>query len=234
MWSKNIVLKPFPIPRSWLKFRSFDWGFAKPFSCGWWGVSDGNPIRYGVRHIKLPRGAIVRYREWYGMDRKDENKTNIGLRLNSDEVARGILAREKDDGEITYGVADPAIFWAEDGPPIAETMAKCGLIWQKADNKRDPGWQEMRRRMKNDMVYCFDTCHDSVRTIPVLQHDEKKPEDLDTDAEDHAADDWRYAHMSRMWTEDPEVVQPIRSVNEMTMEEAWDTIEKKDTFDHRL
>jgi hypothetical protein len=49
------------------------------------------------------------------------------------------------------------------------------------------------------MAFCFNTCTDSIRTIPVLQHDPDKAEDLDTKAEDHAADDWRYACMSRPW-----------------------------------
>jgi hypothetical protein len=60
----------------------------------------------------------------------------------------------------------------------------------------------MRQRMKGDedgrpMIYTFSTCTDSIRTIPALQHDADKPEDLDTDGEDHAADEWRYACMSR-------------------------------------
>jgi hypothetical protein len=49
------------------------------------------------------------------------------------------------------------------------------------------------------MIYTFDTCVASIRTIPVLQHDLEKPEDLDTSSEDHAADDWRYACLSRPW-----------------------------------
>jgi hypothetical protein len=49
------------------------------------------------------------------------------------------------------------------------------------------------------MIYCFSTCRDSIRTIPVLQHDPNRAEDLDTNSEDHAADDWRYAAMSRPW-----------------------------------
>jgi hypothetical protein len=49
------------------------------------------------------------------------------------------------------------------------------------------------------MVYAFSTCVASIRTIPVLQHDPDRAEDLDTKAEDHAADDWRYACSSRPW-----------------------------------
>lgn len=49
------------------------------------------------------------------------------------------------------------------------------------------------------MIYWFSTCRDSIRTIPVLQHDPNRAEDLATDGEDHAADDARYACSSRPW-----------------------------------
>jgi hypothetical protein len=48
-------------------------------------------------------------------------------------------------------------------------------------------------------LYVFSTCKDFIRTFPVLQHDQNRAEDLDTDAEDHAADDCRYACLSRPW-----------------------------------
>jgi hypothetical protein len=60
------------------------------------------------------------------------------------------------------------------------------------------------------MIACFSTCVDSIRTIPALQHDEAKPEDLNTDMEDHAADDWRYACMSRPWAK---VIEPAEIKN---------------------
>ena len=78
---------------------------------------------------------------------------------------------------------------------------------RKADNRRVArlgamgGWDQMRSRLVGEdgrpMIYCFSTCTDSIRTIPALQHDEARPEDLDTNSEDHAADEWRYACMSR-------------------------------------
>ena len=73
------------------------------------------------------------------------------------------------------------------------------------------GWDTMRARMKGDedgrpMVVCFSTCVDSIRTIPALQHDMMRPEDLNTHMEDHAADEWRYGCMSRPYTtKTPEV-----------------------------
>lgn len=50
------------------------------------------------------------------------------------------------------------------------------------------------------MWYCFKTCVALIRTLPALQHDMNKPEDCDTNGEDHAPDALRYGLMSRPWT----------------------------------
>jgi hypothetical protein len=55
-----------------------------------------------------------------------------------------------------------------------------------------------------------------------MQHDAKRPEDVDTNGEDHAADELRYACMSRPYTRTAPVVEPMRGANEMTMDEVWE------------
>lgn len=216
------VLAPFTIPKDWTRFRSMDWGFAKPFSVGWWAVA-------GDRVGNVPRGALIRYREWYGCV---PNKPNTGLRLTAKEVARGILEREQGE-KINYGVLDPAAFSQDGGPSHAENMAAEGVYFKRADNKRVAsqgaigGWNEMRQRLRGEddepMLFVFDTCRDFIRTVPVLQHDQRRPEDLDTEAEDHIADEARYGCMSRPY-------QPIRSVpkqDPMSAEAAfWNKIPK--------
>lgn len=181
------VIKPFRIPSEWTRFRSFDWGSAKPFSVGWWAISDGG--------MALPKNSIVRYREWYGA-----KEPNVGLKLTAEAIAQGIVKREKGES-IAYGVADPACWKEDGGASHAERMAKEGAKFRPADNSRVSGWDEMRQRFIGEddapMIYCFDTCVDSIRTIPLLQHDGHNPEDLDSEMEDHAADDWRYACKSR-------------------------------------
>ena len=204
--SEKHVVHPFEIPDHWLKFRSFDWGSAAPFSVGWWAVSDGTEVDAAV----YPKGALIRYREWYGA-----SAPNTGLKLTNEKIAEGIKQRETE--RITYGVADPSIFMVQGGPSIAEQMAKAGVLWRRADNRRIggrgamSGWAEMRSRMVGDdfpMIYCFSTCVDSIRTIPSLPHDPHKAEDVDTNAEDHAADEWRYACMSRPWTKKKRATVP--------------------------
>jgi hypothetical protein len=87
-------------------------------------------------------------------------------------------------------------------------MARAGgQRWRPADNTRVGkagalgGWDQLRARINGDglrpMLYVFETCRDFIRTVPVLQHDPARLEDLDTGAEDHAADEARYACMSR-------------------------------------
>ena len=46
-------------------------------------------------------------------------------------------------------------------------------------------------------MYFFDTCKDSIRTIPLMTYSETRPEDLDTKGEDHLPDEVRYMCMSR-------------------------------------
>lgn len=237
-WSnEQHVVAPFVIPETWLRFRSGDWGSYAPFSIGWWAVvgddfqidvadreETSRGISSGRTHRVLPRGALVRYREWYG---------KVGGKLTAEQVAAGIIDRERNDrAKLTYGVLDPAAFSEDGGPSIAERI-NTDLLKEKlaaftpADNKRVArqsgdsksgpmgGWDQMRARLVGSakrgeegavkwatgrpMIYTFATCTDSIRTIPVLQHDQSRAEDLDTDAEDHNADDWRYACMSRPW-----------------------------------
>ena len=204
--AKRHIVSPFDIPKEWLRFRSMDWGSASPFSVGWWAIVQDDITING--HL-LPRGCMVRYREWYGMQ---PGQPNVGLKLHAEQVGKGILEREKDDA-INYGVLDPSAFAEDGGPSIAERMgtASDGKIWfKRADNQRVRGfghlggWDQMRARLVgNDdglpMLVVFSTCVDFIRTVPFLQHDPDRREDVMTDSEDHAGDECRYACMSRPW-----------------------------------
>jgi hypothetical protein len=146
---------------------------------------------------------------------------NIGLKLHAEAVAKGIVEREKGD-TINYGVLDPSAFAEDGGPSIAERMGTSteGKLWfKRADNHRVRvmghlgGWDQMRARLVgNDdglpMLVVFSTCVDFIRTVPFLQHDPDRPEDVLTDSEDHAGDEARYACMSRPWVPVKEKPKP--------------------------
>lgn len=204
------IIAPRALPEHWQRFRSLDWGSARPFSVGWWAVSDGTLP-------DIARSALVRYREWYG----STGEPNVGLRLTAEEVATGIKRREASDPGQVLGVADPAIFSSDGGPSIAERMGRAGVTFKPADNARVArlgalgGWDQVRQRLKGDaegrpMMLIFATCVDAIRTLPALQHDGSRPEDVDTEGEDHAADEIRYACMSRpMMRDAPPVARPL-------------------------
>lgn len=205
------------IPRDAMRFRAFDWGSAKPFSVGWYAVSDGT---WG-----LPRGALLKYREWYGC-----KGPNVGIKMDNALIAEGIREREIAE-RVKYGVADPAIFIRSGGPSISEQMAVKGVMWRAADNKRIAGWEMLHHRLKGEfgqpMLYFLDCCEDSIRTIPLLQHKETDIEDVDTEGEDHAGDETRYAVMSRPWIPGQGEIGPITNIpGQTTFNEALAMIRK--------
>ena len=182
------VIEPFEIPEGWKLYRSFDWGYNKPFSCGWWAVDYD--------------GVIYRILELYGCGKTP----NEGVKWTPPRVFAEIHRIESEHrwlkGKKIIGIADPAIWDAETGESIADTAAKHQVFFTPGDHKRIPGWMQMHYRFAFDengypMLYVFRNCKAFIRTIPLLQYDEHKPEDLDTDGEDHVADEVRYFCMSR-------------------------------------
>jgi hypothetical protein len=221
------VVAPHKIPKDWSVFASYDHGSAAPFSVQWWAISDGSPITPdGERargeqlktSIHYPRESMVLMAEWYGAE-----KANKGLKLPITAIAGGILRRER-EMEITpaYRVADPAIFRTEGGPSIAEQFMQEGVHFRAGDNTRIAGWEQIRKRLvgrEKPLLYVFSTCRDFIRTITAIQHDERKPEDLDTMADDHTLDACRYMAMSRVIPTDIEEPEEARGAGEMTFNE---------------
>lgn len=204
LWSsRHHVIEPFDIPSSWHIDRSFDWGSSAPFSVGWWAQSDGTEatMRDGSKRT-WPRGTLFRIAEWYGWN----GRPNEGLRMLASEIARGILEHEKTmklEGRVKPGPADSSIFEESNGKCIADDMARVGVSWIPADKSpgsRAVGAEAIRTRLaaaleepvEKPAVLVFDTCRHFIRTVPILPRDEKKPDDIDTDAEDHIADEFRY------------------------------------------
>jgi len=182
------VIEPFEIPEGWKIYRSFDWGYNKPFSCAWWAVDYD--------------GVAYRILELYGCTKTP----NEGVKWTPPKVFSEIHRIETEHrwlvGKKIIGIADPAIWDAETGESIADVAGKHGVFFSPGDHKRIPGWMQMHYRFAFDengypMMYIFSNCKAFIRTIPLLQYDEHRPEDLDTDGEDHVADEARYFCMSR-------------------------------------
>lgn len=182
------VIEPFDIPSGWRIYRSYDFGYSKPFSCAWWAVDY--------------EGVLYRILEFYGCT----GMPNEGVKWSPSKQFEEIKKVEQQHpylkGKNIRGVADPAI-WAKDtGESVADVAAKHGIFFDKGDNQRIAGWMQMHYRMAFDengypMMYVFNNCKAFIRTIPLLLYDDTHVEDLDTDGEDHVADEARYMCMSR-------------------------------------
>lgn len=182
------VIEPFDIPEHWKIYRSYDYGFSKPFSCGWWAV-DGN-------------GVMYRIAELYGCTGTPDE----GVKWTPDIQFRKIAEIEHQHpllkGKEIRGVADPAIFNSQTGESVAETAAKYHIYFQKGDNSRIAGWMQCHYRLQFDeegkpRMYVFNTCRSFIRTVPALCYSQIHAEDVDTTMEDHIADEWRYMCMTR-------------------------------------
>ena len=182
------VIDPFDVPAGWRIYRSFDWGYNKPFSCGWWALDYD--------------GVAYRILELYGCT----GTPNTGVRWTPQQVFAEIHRIECEHpflrGKQITGVADPAIFASDGGESIAEAGSRCGVYFSPGDHQRIPGWMQMHHRLAFDengqaMMYIFRNCKAFIRTVPALIYDERKVEDLDTEGEDHVADEARYFCMMR-------------------------------------
>ena len=182
------VIEPFEIPQGWNVVRSFDFGFARPFSCDWWAI-DYDGRAYLILQL-------------YGCT----GTPNEGVKWHPDRIFSEIAALERSHrylrGRRVTGVADPSIWDRSRGDAIVDFADRHGVYFDKGDNERLAGWMQCHYRLAFDeagypMVYFFSTCRDAIRTLPALQFSGVNPEDLDTAEEDHFADSFRYFAMSR-------------------------------------
>lgn len=208
VWSNKLILPRFKVPKGWAVDRSFDWGSSQPFSVGWWTVATGEDIEFVDGSVFAPpKGSLIRIAEWYGTELIGSNR---GLKLSAKEIAEGINYREEAMiqwgwiSEKPYiGVADSSIFdeRESDVDSIAKKMESEGVYWERANKSagsRVNGLEILRTRMKNVKtgegagIFFVENCRATIATLPILPRDEKNPEDVDTDAEDHVYDDIRY------------------------------------------
>jgi hypothetical protein len=204
------VVAPFNPPGYWRRLRSFDFGYAKPFSVGWWAVS--------------PDGVLYRILELYGCTQT----ANEGVRWPPEKIFREMARIESEHpylkGHDIEGIADPSIWDASRGISIADMAAREGIYFAPGDNARIPGWMQMHYRMAFDnngfsMLRVFEGCKAFIRTIPTLIYSETKPEDLDTTMEDHCADEVRYLCMANPITARYTAAMPAREYNPLETDE---------------
>lgn len=181
------IVAPFAIPSTWKVWKAMDWGYAAPYAVYWFAMD--------------PDGVHYIWRELYGAG----EKIGTGTREEAATVAKKIKRMEEHDERLGYeyrlNLADPAIF-SKIGADrsIGQIFRENGVKWQEAWNakgSRVNGAQEIIHLLSEDKLKVFSTCKHWLRTIPSIAPDDDNPEDVDTDAEDHAWDATRYGVMRR-------------------------------------
>lgn len=98
------VISPFKVPKSWPRYRGFDFGYSRPFSVGWYAVDYD--------------GRVYRIAEYYGTS----GAPNVGAKMDPVEIAAEIRRIEAEDenlkGCAIYGVADRRSSTNRAGSPL--------------------------------------------------------------------------------------------------------------------
>ena len=182
------VIEPFEIPEYWTRYRAYDFGYTRPFAVLWFAIS--------------PDGVIYLYRELYG----GTETPNEGIRWEPEQQAERVLEIENalERGRTIYGVADPAIWDESRGKngAVINAFREKGIYFKKGNNARLSGKMQVHSRLKLDdkgraAFYVFNTCKNTIRTLPNLIYSTVNIEDIDTDGEDHIYDALRYLFMER-------------------------------------
>jgi hypothetical protein len=144
---------------------------------------------------------IYIYREFY------ENAMPVS------QQAETILMLDKTE-MIRMRLADPSI-WVhhgnvETGENVSQIFEKVGLNFQPANNDRKAGKNiihEMLAPAADGLprLQVFSSCTNTIRTIPALPYDKNRPEDIDTRAEDHIYDTWRYGLINQRPAVSPKI-----------------------------
>jgi len=173
------VITPFEIPVSWERTKGIDYGYASESACIWGTV---DPVD----------GTLIIYRELY-------RKGLLGT-----DLAGMITEMEYEDPFSVPGVLDTAC-WSRTGttgPTVGETLQRAGHKLRRADKNRIQGKIQIHEYLKlqpsgRPRIQIFNTCPNLIRELQSIPLDRKKPEDVDTNASDHAYDALRYLIMAR-------------------------------------
>ena len=183
-WRYDVhVCEPFHIPSNWYRYMGIDYGFKAPLAVSWLAVS--------------PQKDVYLYRDYYVAELELSGHIEAINALSKGEKYNAIL------GDPSMWIRNPQNMNRSDGVAgshmaIADILRNNGINVIKANNNRLSGWNLLREYLKWDndtppRFHVFKTCNKFIETIPMLVHDLRKPEDLDTKGPDHLADSTRYA-----------------------------------------
>ena len=196
------IVEPFYIPVTWERVKGIDYGYASESCCLWGAVDRAD-------------GTLIIYRELY-------RKNLTGL-----DLGRIITEMEIEDPFSVQGVLDTAA-WARTGttgPTVGETLQQLGHKLRRADKNRIQGKIQIHEylRVRNNgrpQLQILNTCPNLIRELQSIPLSKTKPEDVDTNASDHAYDALRYLIMSR-----PRISNPLERIRELKQESIYKPVD---------
>lgn len=177
-WDKVDLVDSFDIPQSWRIYSGMDYGEASPTA---W-------IMGAVDYDK----NLWLINEYYKADRSaSEHASEI-----RDMVDNYPYCAKKP----SMNIADPSMFARRrlsnkeaQVHSASDVFRDHGMHLRPGNNQRVNGWRILRDLMVKGKLKIFsEWCPATIATLPVIPRDPKRPEDVQTDSEDHAADALRY------------------------------------------
>lgn len=185
-WRESLhVCRPFKIPPHWKRFRSLDWGYKVWGTVGWFAMDE--------------EGTLYLEREF---NFRKMTADKVAERIRDIEKKMGLWGHKE---SLITGPADNQI-WQQRGTvgkTMAETFADYGIVWTHADQKPGSRYNNARLVMERladhdngtmqPGLVIFDTCAQSIKTLPGIQSD---PDDKEVPLEggdDHWYDMIKYA-----------------------------------------
>jgi hypothetical protein len=151
------VIKPFPIPDAWPKWRFLDYGFAAPTACGWGTVA---PVGWQGRNYETK----ILFREYYQRGR------------SVPENAKDILLRSGKEKYHTPMLIDPAAY--NRNSSNKETIAqqyegskiKC-RPWPRSNAYGEDAMVEVvRKELEQETLLVFSDCHNAIMEFQSWQY----------------------------------------------------------------
>ena len=160
------VIEPFEIPEEWDRYRTIDYGLDM-LACLWIAVDT--------------KGNEYVYKELY--------ESNL---IISAAAQRIIEVNGDDKIKCTYAPPDLWNRRNDTGKSAYDIFRENGVILRRSANNRIQGWyavaehlkvfeiedEQTGEKKKTAKLKFFNTCLNILRTLPVIQHDEKNPNDV--------------------------------------------------------
>ena len=166
------VVRPFALPGSWRRYVTLDYGMDM-LAVLWIAVDE--------------QGLAYVYREVY--EGRDNGKGEGGRGHIVSAAAKRILDCTPAGERIDTWLAPPDL-WnrnRDSGRSTAEIFAEYGIPLTRTGNDRIAGWRAVREYLADTVdeqgqvvprLRIFETCRNLIRTLPAVQFDEKRPEDV--------------------------------------------------------